>query len=108
MAKEYIDFDEFYDVLVNRLQVGENWRLECEDNNNSGDENNYTLVFAKHQYEAEDGRMYDFIVYSYPKTLDAGFIQEDINDGWDTAISSVWFDITTTCDLRPFICEAKI
>lgn len=55
----------------------------------------------------ENGLRYDFIVYSYPKTLDAGLIQEDIEDGWDGNIYRVWFDITTTCNLRPFIYKTK-
>lgn len=102
--RHYIKYEEFYDKLVNHLPVGESWRLKCEDGDNpKDDEMNYTIVFAKHQYEAENGAMYDFIVYSYPKTLDAGIIQEYIDDGWNITISNVWFDITETCNLKPFI-----
>ena len=106
-VREYISYGYFYKKLVN-LSVGETWRLKCEDNDCPEDDNClYTLVFAKHKYEAENGFMYDFIVYSYPKTLDAGLIQEDIDEGWDENISRVWFDITTTCNLKPFIYEIK-
>lgn len=102
-TKQYLSYEEFYDKLVEHLPVGESWKLECEDGEHPDDEGyNYVLTFAKHQYEAENGCMYDFIVYSYPKTLDAGLIQEDIDDGW-SAISEVWFDITETCNLKPFV-----
>ncbi len=89
-GKHYLSYDEFYNKLVDHLPVGETWRLKCEDNDNPEDDNCiYTLVFAKHKYEAENGFMYDFVVYSYPKTLDAGLIQEDIEDGWDGSIYRV-------------------
>lgn len=102
--RHYINYDEFYDKLVNHLPVDETWRLKCEDNDNPDDDDYiYTLVFAKHQYEAENGIMYDFIVYSYPKTLDAGLIQEDIDYGWRNGIIQVWDDITEMCNLKPFI-----
>lgn len=101
--KHYLSYEEFYDKLVEHLPVGESWRLKCEDGDDPYGENcNYTLIFAKYQYEAGDGGVYDFIVYSYPMTLNAGFIQEDVDDGWDAAISNVWFDITETCNLKPF------
>lgn len=104
--RHYINYDEFYDKLVNHLPVDETWRLKCEDKYFPEDENiGYTIVFAKHQYEAENGSMYDFIVYSYLMTLDAGFIQEDIDNGWDENISDVWNDITEICNLKPFIEE---
>lgn len=102
--RHYIDYDEFYDKLVNHLPEDETWRLKCEDNENpDDDEMIYTLAFAKHKYEAEDGAMYDFIVYSYPRTLDAGLIQEDIDEGWDPGICDVWADITESCNLKPFV-----
>ena len=104
--RHYINYEEFYDKLVNHLPVDETWRLKCENNDDPEDDDCiYTLVFAKHQYEAENGFMYPFIVYSYPKTLDAGLIQEDIDDGWYENISNVWFDITEICNLKPFIEE---
>lgn len=104
--KHYLSYKEFYNKLVDQLPVGETWRLKCEGCDNLDDPlDTYvcTLVFAKHQYEAENGSMYDFIVYSYPMTLDAGFIQEGVDDGWDTDINNVWHDITQICRLRPFI-----
>lgn len=103
-VRHYLSYEEFYNKLVHRLPVGETWRLKCE--NNDHPEDDYcllTLVFAKHKYEAENGIMYDFIVYSYPKTLDAGLIQEDVDNGWEENISNVWFDITEICNLKPFI-----
>lgn len=105
-VRKYIGYEYFYKKLVS-LPIGETWRLKCEDADNPDDNCNYTLVFAKHKYEAENGFMYDFIVYSYPKTLDAGLIQEDIDEGWDANISSVWNDITEVCNLKPFIYEPK-
>lgn len=102
-VREYINYEYFYKKLVN-LPVGETWRLECEDGSSSEDDSCiYTLAFAKHKYEAEDGLMYDFIVYSYPKTLDAGLIQEDSEAGWAFSTCRVWCDITKTCNLKPFI-----
>lgn len=102
--RHYISFEEFYDKLVDHLPVEETWRLKCEDNDHPEDDNClYTLVFAKHKYEAENGFMYDFIVYSYPKTLDAVLIQENIDNGWEENIGNVWFDITEVCKLKPFI-----
>lgn len=104
--RHYINHDEFYDKLVNHLPADETWRLKCEDNDNPKDDDmNYTIVFAKHQYEAENGFMYDFIVYSYSFTLDAGLIQEDIENGWHENMIDVWNDITETCNLKPFIEE---
>ena len=97
--RKYIDYKEFYDKLVNHLPENETWRLDCE----SDDDCIYRLVFTKHLYEAENGAMYPFIVYSYPKTLDAGLIQEDIDNGWDEAIENVWINITEICNLEPFI-----
>ena len=105
--RHYLSYEEFYNKLAYHLPVGETWRLKCEDADDPDDNCNYTLVFAKHKYEAENGFMYDFIVYSYPKTLDAGLIQEDIDEGWDANISSVWNDITEVCNLKPFIYEIK-
>lgn len=102
--RHYINYGEFYDKLVNHLPVDEIWRLKCEDADYP-DDDCVTLVFAKHKYEAENGFMYDFIVYSYPKTLDAGLIQEDIDNGWYENINDVWNDITETCNLKPFIEE---
>lgn len=101
--RHYISFEEFYNKLVDRLPVGKTWRLKCEDADDPDDNCVYTLVFAKHKYEAENGFMYDFIVYSYPKTLNAGLIQEDIDNGWEENISDVWFDITEVCNLKPFV-----
>lgn len=104
--RHYINYEEFYDKLVNHLPVDETWKLKCEDNDDPDDDNCiYTLVFAKHQYEAENGFMYDFIVYSYPFTLDAGLIQEDIDYGWRNGIIEVWNDIIEMCNLKPFIEE---
>lgn len=100
--RHYLDYDEFYDKLVNHLPEGETWRLYCED---VDDRYVFSLVFAKHVFEAEDGNMYEFIVYSYPRTLDAGLINEDVNDGWEPGICDTWFDITETCNLKPFIEE---
>ena len=100
--RHYINYDEFYDKLVNHLPVDETWRLKCKDNDYP-DNNIYTLVFAKHKYEAENGFMYDYIVYSYPKTLDAGLIQEDTDTGWRIPILDVWYDIIEMCNLKPFI-----
>ena len=97
--RHYIDYNEFYDKLVNQLHEGESLRISCESEYN----NIYTFVFAKHLYEAENGTMYPFIVYSYPNTLDAGFIQEDIDNGWDENISDVWSDIVNICELKPFV-----
>lgn len=103
-TKQYLSYEEFYDKLVGHLPVGESWKLECEDGEYPDDEDyNYVLTFTKHQYEAENGCMYDFIVYSCPKTLDAGLIQENTDGGWGAAISEVWFDITETCNLKPFV-----
>lgn len=97
--RHYIDYDEFYDKLVNQLHDGESLRISCESEYN----HIYTLVFAKHLYEAENGAMYPFIVYSYPKTLDAGLIQEDVDNGWDENISDVWSDMVIVCELKPFV-----
>lgn len=102
--RHYITYQEFYDKLVNHLPVDETWRLKCEDNDDPDDDNCiYTLVFTKHEYEAENGQMYPFIVYSYPKTLDAGLIQEDTDTGWRNPIIDVWYDIIEMCNLKPFI-----
>ena len=102
--RHYINYEEFYDKLVNHLPVDETWRLKCEDNDDPDDDNCiYTLVFTKHKYEAENGFMYDFIVYSYPKTLDAGLIQEDTDTGWENPILDVLYDIIEMCNLKPFI-----
>lgn len=100
--RHYLNYKEFYNKLVDHLPVGETWRLKCENADDPGDDCIHTLVFAKHKYEAENGFMYDFIVYSYPKTLDAGLIQEYIDVGWDEDINSVWNDITEVCNLKPF------
>ncbi len=104
-VREYIGYEYFYKKLVN-LPVGETWRFECEGCDNPDDPlDTYvcTLVFAKHQYEAENGSMYDFIVYSYPMTLDARLIQEDSEAGWALPVCEVWCDITKTCNLKPFV-----
>lgn len=97
--KRYLTYDEFYNRLV-KLPDNENvWRLKCESKQDDGD---YVLTFSKHRYEAEDGQTYPFIVYSYPRTLDAGLIQQDIDYGWETGINDVWNDITETNELKPY------
>lgn len=99
--RRYINYDKFYDKLVNHLPIDETWRLDCEDKNGEI----YHLVFTKHLYEAEDGNMYQFIVYAYPKTLDARLLQEDEDSGWDECIFNAWYDMTWSCSLKPFIEE---
>ena len=104
-TKRYLSYEEFYDKLVDHLPVGESWRLKCESCDNPDDPLDtyvYTLVFTKHQYEAEDGCVYPFIVYSYPETLDAGFIQED-EYGWHSSVKEAWCVIVESCGLKPFI-----
>ena len=49
------------------------------------------------------GDFYEPYKRTYPKTLDAGMIQEDSDNGWEESINEVWFDITETCNLKPFI-----
>ena len=104
--RHYISYKEFYNKLVDQLPVGETWRLKCDESCDNLDDPLdtfvYTLVFAKHRYEAEDGCMYPFIVYSYPETLDAGLIQQD-EYGWQNSVKEAWHVIVESCRLRPFI-----
>ena len=96
--KHYLTYDEFYNKIVNLPNDETIWRLNVE----SDDNDDYTLSFSKHLYEAEDGNMYPFVVYSYPKTIDAGIIQEHLDEGWNPDILAVWTDITEQLGLKPY------
>ena len=93
-----IKFEKFKEKIINLPEDESIWKMKCK--NDMGII--YTLSFSKHTFEAENGGHYPFVVYSYPMTLDAGFIQQDIDNGWDENIKAVWDDITETCELIPF------
>ena len=97
--RHFISSEEFKEKIIKLPDDESIWRLKCVD-----DEGNvYTLTFSKHRFEAEDGNTYPFVVYSYPMTLDAGIINERIDEGWDSDIEEVWDDIVSSCGLLPFV-----
>lgn len=91
--EKYLTFGEFRDIIV-ELPIDTTWHMKCECHDETR-----TIAFAKHYYEAENGGFYDYVVYSYPMTLDAGLIQE-AEDGWDGNILEVWNDILN-CEYKP-------
>lgn len=95
----FISSEEFKEKIINLPDDESIWRLKCED-----DEGNVcTMTFSKHRFEAEDGSTYPFVVYSFPMTLDAGIINERIDEGWDSDIEEAWDDIVSSCGLLPFV-----
>ena len=97
--KYYLSLEEFRDKIINLPDDESLWRMKCE--NEEG--RIYTLTFSKHRFEAEDGNTYPFVVYSFPMTLDAGIINERIDEGWDEDIEEVWNDIVSSCGFKPFV-----
>lgn len=97
--RHFLSFDEFKGRIVNLPDDDSVWRLKCVNSEGTV----YTLTFSKHRFEAEDGNTYPFVVYSFPMTLDAGIINERIDEGWDIDTEEVWNDIVSSCDLAPFV-----
>lgn len=93
--EKYLTFDEFKERVIN-LPENETWCMWCE-----GGDVTTTLFFTKYTYESCSGFQFPFVVYSYPMTINAGFIQEDEEDGWDKNLLEVWNDITDSCGLKP-------
>ena len=89
-------FEEFRQKIISLPDDETIWRMKCKNE----DGVDYTLSFAKHRFEAEDGQTYPFVVYSYPMTLDASIINERVDDGWDEDIRGAWEDMLN-CGLTP-------
>lgn len=89
-------YEEFREKIISLPDDESIWRMKCK----SQDGVDYTLSFSKHRFEAEDGETYPFVVYSYPMTLEAGIINERVDDGWDEDIDLTWQDIMN-CGLTP-------
>ena len=92
-----ITLEEFTEKIIN-LKDEETWEMKCKD-----DEGRVLIIwFGKRMYKSFVSGSFYYVVYSYPFTLDAGFIQEDGETGWENNIEEVWNDITDSCGLIPF------
>ena len=92
-----LNLEEFTMKILN-LGDEETWEMKCKDVY----EDVYTVWFSKRMYKSFGGSSYFYVVYSYPFTMDAGFIQEDSEYGWERNIEEVWNDITDCVELTPF------
>ena len=92
-----ISLEEFTERIIN-LKDEESFEMNCKDS----DGRVMKIWFEKRMYKAFGTGAYFYIVYSYPFTRDAGFIQEDSETGWEENIEEVWNDITGCCGLIPF------
>ena len=97
MKRHYLTLDEFRNKIINLPDDESIWRMKCDD----ADGEERTLAFSKHRFEAEDGTTYPFVIYSFPMTLEAGIINERVDNGWDEDIQLTWDDILS-CGLMPF------
>ena len=92
-----ITLEKFTEKIIN-LKDEESFVMKCKDSG-GGVQN---IWFEKRMYKAFGNGSFFYVVYSYPFTPDAGFIQEDSETGWEDNIREVWNDITDSCGLIPF------